>query len=121
VDSNLVPLVTNLAISRELYFAIDIAATHRVSLRTSEYYPLKDGWNREYVTLHTSTNPLNILALEDDLIQRFRDSDYLTNKNGGGGGLINMQHPSWTLYLKLANQKPNEHWYAKNMKKESCI
>jgi hypothetical protein len=115
VHKTLIPSVTE-AIAGGRYFAVGVSATHNVSNRTSQYYPLRDGWSRGYVCLHTSTNPINILNLEDDLIQRFKDYEFLTNKNGGGGGLINAEHPSWTLYLKLADKKPNEHWYAKNFK-----
>ena len=102
------------------YFAIGISASHNVVNRTSQYYPQKDGWTKGFVELHQSTNPLNISALEDDCIRAFRSSGFLTNKNGGGGG-INALHPSWVLYLKKADRKPSERWCAKNKKSSNHL
>ena len=103
------------------YFAIGISASHNVKNRTAQYYPQRDGWTKGYVKLHESTNPLNILALEDDCIEAFRSSEFLTNQNGGGGGLIDTEHASWKLYLKKAERKPSEHWYAKNKKSSNHL
>ena len=113
LNSVLIPLIRS-KLKDGQYFAIGISASHNVQNRTSQYYLLNDGWARGYIKLHESTNPLNILALEDDCIQHFMSSDYLTNKNGGGGGWIKPEHAAWILYLKLATRKPAEHWYAKN-------
>jgi hypothetical protein len=73
--------------------------------------------NKGFIKLYQSTNPLNILALEDDCIQNVLSSDFLTNKNAGGGGLIKTEHASWVLYLKLADREPGDSWHAKKMAK----
>jgi hypothetical protein len=115
-NATLIPLIRS-NLNDGQFFAIGISASHNVVNRTSRYYPLGDGWNRGYIKLYRSNNPMNILALEDDCIQHFMSSDFLTNKNGGGGGWIKPEHASWVLYLKLAHRKPSEHWYAKKRPK----
>jgi hypothetical protein len=96
------------------HIAIGISALHNVKDRTSQYYPLKDGWNKGFVELCRFYNPLNLTAFEDAVIQHYKRSEYLTNDNGGGGGWIKPEHKVWVFYLKTAIKKPSEHWFAKN-------
>jgi hypothetical protein len=99
------------------FIAIGISALHNVKYRTNQYYPLKDGWNKGFVELGRYYNPLNLTAFEDAAIQHYKDSEFLTNDNGGGGGWIKPEHKVWVLYLKTATKKPSVHWYAKNNNK----
>ena len=108
------PILTHI-IKPNQYFNIGVSTIHNVSNRTSEYYPIKDGWAKGYHELYQSNNPLNIASLEDDTIRFgwYTWGDFCCNNNHGGGG-IGLEHPRWVLYLKLADRKPSPHWYAKN-------
>lgn len=101
INDIMAPLVRQ-KIQNDQYFAIGYSPTHNVKKRTSRYNPLKDGWIEGYNKLYESNNPLSILALEDDAIQHFRTSDFLTNKIVGGCGSVKHDHASWILYLKIA-------------------
>jgi hypothetical protein len=108
VESTLMPQINKLR-DKNQYFAIGFCATQNLEKRTVCYLQ-KDGWLKGYKVLHQSTNPLNILKLEDDCIQAFwtsESSEFLINKNRGGGGQLNLDHGSWALYVKLAARKPN--------------
>jgi hypothetical protein len=70
---------------------------------SSRYYTFKDGWIEGYNKLYESNSPLSIVALkEDDAIQHFRTSDFLTDKIAGSCGSVKHDHASWILYLKVA-------------------
>ena len=114
MNNIIIPLLSKL-IKPNQYFKIGVSAIHNVNNRTSEYYPIKDGWAQGYHELYQSNNPINIGSLEDDAIVFGWDNygDFCCNNNHGGGG-IGLDHPRWVFYLKLANEKPSPHWYAKN-------
>jgi hypothetical protein len=53
---NIVPLVQPV-LDAKTYICIGISALHNVINRTSQYYPLKDGWNKGYIELDRVFNP----------------------------------------------------------------
>jgi hypothetical protein len=105
LEEKIVPKIES-CIKSEIHFTIGFSARHNVANRTSQYYPLRDGWNKGYFELDVVYNPLNIKALESAAIEHNRNSPFLCNDNDGGGGLINLEHGCWVLYLKTAHRKP---------------
>ena len=86
------------------YFATGFSGVGTIENRTSQYYPLMDGWDSGYDLLYKTDNRSNISSMEKAVIDRFWFNPKMTNKNNGGGGPTSGDEIEWGLYLKVAKE-----------------